>query len=116
VEFSKGRHNLRVIEGDALRSEFPPFDVCVANLPYQISSPFTFKLLGCSNKNFKCAVLMFQLEFAERLLARVGDKLYGRLTINTQLFCKVTRVCKVARGSFNPPPEVKLHSKRVEKI
>ena len=31
--------------GDVLKTELPFFDVCVANLPYQISSPFVFKLL-----------------------------------------------------------------------
>lgn len=37
--------NLTVCEGDTLKQTWPPFQVCVANLPYQISSPFTFKLL-----------------------------------------------------------------------
>ena len=31
--------------GDVLKSDLPFFDVCVANLPYKISSPFVFKLL-----------------------------------------------------------------------
>ena len=99
-----GRTNLRVLEGDAIKTTFPKFDVCVANLPYQISSPFVFKLLASGD--FRCAVVMFQKEFAERLVAQVGEADYGRLAINTQLRCQVTRVCKVAKGSFNPPPEV----------
>lgn len=49
---------------------------------------------------------MFQKEFAERLVAETGDNLYGRLALNVRLFSKVTRVCKVDRGSFNPPPKV----------
>ena len=100
-----GRNNLRVIEGDAIKTTFPQFDVCVANLPYQISSPFVFKLLAHRPK-FRCAVVMFQKEFAERLVAKVGEENYGRLAVNTQLFCNVTRVCLVSRGSFNPPPMV----------
>merc|ERR1711920_246346 len=100
-----GRTNLEVKEGDTLRQEWPIFDVCAANLPYQISSPFTFKLLA-HRPSFRCAVLMFQKEFAERLIAKVGDSQYGRLALNTSLFVKVSCVCKVSRGSFNPPPEV----------
>ena len=100
-----GRNNLKVIEGDAIKTNFPVFDVCVANLPYQISSPFVFKLLA-HKPRFRCAVVMFQKEFAERLVAKVGEENYGRLSVNTQLFCNVSRVCKVAKGSFNPPPEV----------
>lgn len=102
---SAGRPNLEVKEGDCLRIDWPAFDVCAANLPYQISSPFTFRLLA-HRPSFRCAVLMFQKEFAERLIADVGDSQYGRLAVNTRLFCKVSCVCKVARGSFNPPPEV----------
>ncbi|KAK2198422.1 bifunctional Ribosomal RNA adenine methyltransferase KsgA-Erm/S-adenosyl-L-methionine-dependent methyltransferase superfamily/Ribosomal RNA adenine methylase transferase [Babesia duncani] len=98
-----GYNNLTVIEGDALRTEYPKFDVCTANLPYQISSPFIFKLL--SHRPL-CAVLMFQKEFAERLLANTNEDKYGRLAINVRLFCTVTKVCKVAPGSFNPPPKV----------
>lgn len=100
-----GRMNLEVRDGDCLRSDWPVFEVCAANLPYQISSPFMFKLLA-HRPSFRCAVLMFQKEFAERLIAKVGEKQYGRLALNTSLFCKVSCVCKVSRGSFNPPPEV----------
>jgi 18S rRNA (adenine1779-N6/adenine1780-N6)-dimethyltransferase len=100
-----GRRNLEVLEGNALTTEWPTFQVCTANLPYAISSPFTFKLLA-HRPLFRCAVLMFQLEFALRLVAEVGDPNYGRLALNTKLFVKVSTVCKVSRGSFNPPPEV----------
>lgn len=102
----KGRsHKFKLLEGDCLKVPFPFFDVCVTNLPYNISSPFVFKLLT-HKPQFKCAVVMFQKEFAERLVAQVGDPFYGRLAVNVQLYCKVHRVCKVDRKSFNPPPDV----------
>jgi len=102
----KGRsHKFKLLEGDCLKVPFPPFDICATNLPYNISSPFVFKLLTHRPK-WRCAVVMFQKEFAERLVAQVGDPLYGRLAVNVQLYCKVHRVCKVDRKSFNPPPEV----------
>ncbi|OAF64558.1 hypothetical protein A3Q56_07733 [Intoshia linei] len=37
--------NVQIIHGDAVKCDLPYFDVCVANLPYQISSPIVFKLL-----------------------------------------------------------------------
>lgn len=102
----KGRsHKFKLLEGDCLKVPFPAFDICATNLPYNISSPFVFKLLTHRPK-WRCAVVMFQKEFAERLVAQVGDPLYGRLAVNVQLYCKVHRVCKVDRKSFNPPPEV----------
>ncbi|CEL98056.1 unnamed protein product [Vitrella brassicaformis CCMP3155] len=100
-----GYSNLEAKEGDALRTDFGRFDVCMANLPYQISSPFIFRLLA-HRPLFRSAVLLCQREFAERLVAEVGSEFYSRLAINTQLFCKVYRVCKVSAGSFTPPPQV----------
>ena len=43
--FRPSARKLQVLVGDVLKSDLPFFDVCVANLPYQISSPFVFKLL-----------------------------------------------------------------------
>ena len=49
----------------------PYFDVCVANIPYNISSPLLFKLLA-HRPMYRSAVIMFQEEFALRLTARYG--------------------------------------------
>lgn len=48
----------------------------------------------------RCALLMFQREFAERLVAKPGDKLYCRLSVNTQLLARVDHVMKVGATCF----------------
>lgn len=85
---------LQILVGDVLKTELPFFDICVANIPYQISSPLVFKLL-LHRPFFRCAVLMFQKEFAQRLVAKPGDKFYCRLSINTQLLARVDMLMKV---------------------
>jgi 18S rRNA (adenine1779-N6/adenine1780-N6)-dimethyltransferase len=105
VEGTKAEHNLEVIHGDVLKVELPYFDVCVANLPYQISSPFLFKMLA-HRPVFRCAVVMFQLEFAQRLTAKPGDELYCRLSVNCQLLARVENLLKVGKANFRPPPKV----------
>ncbi|CAI9766015.1 unnamed protein product [Fraxinus pennsylvanica] len=80
---------LKVIQGDVLKCDLPYFDICVANIPYQISSPLTFKLLS-HRPLFRCAVIMFQREFAMRLVAQPGDNLYCRLSVNTQLLARAS--------------------------
>ncbi|EFA78940.1 dimethyladenosine transferase [Heterostelium album PN500] len=97
--------HLEIILGDFLKVDLPYFDVCVANVPYQISSPLTFKLLA-HRPVFRTAVLMFQKEFALRLAASPGDSLYCRLSVNTQLLSKVTHLMKVGKNNFLPPPKV----------
>ena len=37
---------LQIIRGDVIKMEIPFFDICVANIPYDISSPLIFKLLS----------------------------------------------------------------------
>ena len=94
-----------MIQGDVLKVDLPYFDVCVANLPYNISSPFLFKMLSV-RPMFRAAVVMFQLEFAQRLSAKPGDDLYCRLSVNTQLLAKVENLLKVGKANFRPPPKV----------
>jgi 18S rRNA (adenine1779-N6/adenine1780-N6)-dimethyltransferase len=105
VQTMPNREKLQVVFGDFLKQDLPYFDVCVANVPYQISSSIVFKLLA-HRPTFRCAVLMFQREFALRLLAKPGDKLYCRLAANTQLLSKITHLIKVGRNSFRPPPAI----------
>ncbi|XP_076624217.1 putative dimethyladenosine transferase [Colletes latitarsis] len=104
---------LQIIIGDVLKTELPFFNLCVANIPYQISSPLIFKLL-LHRPLFRCAVLMFQREFAERLVAKPGDKLYCRLSINTQLLARVDLLMKVGKNNFRPPPKVESNVVRIE--
>ena len=72
----KFKDSAEIIEGDILTWDVPPIDVIVANLPYSISSPILFRLF---NYEWTRAILMFQEEFANRLVAKPGSKVYGRL-------------------------------------
>lgn len=103
----------QVIQGDVLKTDLPYFDICVANIPYQISSPLTFKLLN-HQPPFRCAVIMFQREFAMRLVAQPGDNLYCRLSANTQLRARVSHLLKVGKNNFRPPPKVDSSVVRIE--
>lgn len=175
-------HKLTIIHADVLTVTLPKFDICVANIPYQvphtalrdachaasgwtpayflysrllctvsslfcmqISSPLVFKLLYEANFRYArthcsvgthchfctcschfclsltfcarcrsmhmCAVpshcvLMFQREFALRLMSTAGSEDYCRLSISTALLADVTRLIDVDRNSFRPPPKV----------
>lgn len=95
---------LQVVRGNCLEQAFPYFDRCVANVPYAISSALIFKLLN--TPTFKCAVLMFQREFALRVCAQPGSDAYCRLSVNAQLLARCSHLMKISKNSFNPPPKV----------
>lgn len=104
---------LELVLGDVIKMpELPYFDVCISNTPYQISSPLTFKLLATSPTPRTC-ILMFQREFAMRLFAKAGDKLYSRLSVNAQMWATISHVMKVGRNNFNPPPQVESNVVRI---
>lgn len=96
---------LQVIRKDALRTEFPPFDIVVANIPYGISSPLVIKLVYGTTQ-FRSATLLLQKEFARRLLANPGESEYNRLAVNVKLVANVEFIMDVSKRDFVPCPKV----------
>ncbi|KAB8205442.1 ribosomal RNA adenine dimethylase-domain-containing protein [Aspergillus parasiticus] len=116
VQGTPAEKKLQIVLGDFVKtdlSQLPPFQICISNTPYQISSPLIFKLLSMPNPPKMC-VLMVQREFALRLVARPGDSLYSRLSVNVQFFSRVQHIMKVGRNNFRPPPQVESSVVRVE--
>jgi 16S rRNA (adenine1518-N6/adenine1519-N6)-dimethyltransferase len=95
---------LQLIHGDAIRCELPLFDIVVANLPYSASSKITFRLLAVG---FEVAVLMFQKEFAQRMMAPPGTPDTGRLSIMAQTYASIERILELSPGAFRPKPQVR---------
>lgn len=107
--------NVRVVQADfldvdlrdALRDEPRPLRVA-GNLPYNVSSPILFALLGAADEGrfFSDATLMLQKEVASRLAARPGRKEYGALAIQVGLTAEVEHLLTLPPGAFRPPPKV----------
>lgn len=95
--------NVDLINDDALKVDFPPFNKIISNLPYQISSPITFKFL---DYDFDLAVLMYQKEFADRMNGEVGSKNYSRLSAMLYFKCGVEKLTDVSCESFIPKPQI----------
>ena len=95
--------NVELINDDALKVEFPKFNKIISNLPYQISSPITFKFL---DYDFDLAILMYQKEFAARMNGEVGTKDYSRLSAMLYFKCDVEKMTEVSNESFIPKPQI----------
>lgn len=77
----------------------------VGNLPYNITSQILFDLLD-ARAVVREAVLMMQLEVAERLVAVPRTKAYGILSVQVQTFAVPDLLFKVSPNVFFPRPDV----------
>lgn len=138
---AQGRTHFTVIEIDPemvlyLREHLPPsagikiveqnflqFDLAqlpavptqfVSNLPYIDAAEILDKVLAWSH--FQTAVFMFQKEQAQKITAKPGEKGYGALSVLSQLRARISLICNVGKGCFNPPPKVDSRVLAFEKI
>ncbi len=98
--------NVLLIRADVLKVDFktlPKFNKIVSNLPYQISSPITFKFL---EYDFSQAILIYQKEFADRMVAKAGSKDYSRLSVGIYYKARCEIVETVPKTCFDPQPKV----------
>ncbi len=86
----------------------------VSNLPYIDAAEILGQVL--SYAHFKTAVFMFQKEQAQKITAKPGEKGYGALSVLSQLRARISFICNVGRGCFNPPPKVESRVLAFEKI
>ncbi len=111
---------LEVIESDVLKVDFaalarsmgqPRFAAganqirVVGNLPYNISTPILFHLLGCVD-SVQDQYFMLQKEVVDRMVARPSTSDYGRLSVMLQWRYEMENVLFVPPESFDPPPRV----------
>ncbi len=77
----------------------------IGNLPYNITTPLLFHLLGQS-ECISDMCFMLQREVVERICAQPDSKSYGRLSIMVQYQCEATQLFVVPPEAFDPMPKV----------
>ncbi len=95
---------VEIVEKD-IREVLPVrgYEKVAANPPYYLSSVI---LIGLARSDFERAVMTFQREFAERMVASPGSPDYGSLTVISSLLFNVRIVAIVGKRAFRPPPKV----------
>ena len=106
------RAELNVIEADVLKVDFAALALAqgqklrvVGNLPYNISTPILFHLLGAVEQVLD-QHFMLQKEVVQRMAAAPGNKDYGRLSVMLQWRYAIESVLDVPPEAFDPPPRV----------
>ena len=96
--------NLKLINRDLFSEQGLELDVFVSNLPYSKSRD-AFEWLATTK--FNRAVVMVQKEFAEKLLAKPGEKNYRAITAIASICFACEPLFDVPANAFEPPPKVK---------
>jgi 16S rRNA (adenine1518-N6/adenine1519-N6)-dimethyltransferase len=110
TEAAKAHGELSLVHSDVMNVDFTalaagtPFRL-VGNLPYNLSSPILFHALDHAAV-IRDMHFMLQKEVVDRMAAGPGSKVYGRLSVMLQAYCRVTSLFKVPPGAFRPPPKV----------
>ena len=98
-------NNIKIIQGDFLKNDEIlniKYDLVIANLPYNISSQILIKLTTSKLRPDRM-ILMFQKEFADRLL----EKKLNSLNSIINCFYKIEKKFEISSNSFYPPPKIK---------
>ncbi|MDQ6680169.1 MAG: 16S rRNA (adenine(1518)-N(6)/adenine(1519)-N(6))-dimethyltransferase RsmA, partial [Pseudomonadota bacterium] len=103
---------VEVVEADVLGVDFAALAArrgtrlrVVGNLPYNISTPILFHLLGAVD-SIADQHFMLQKEVVERMSAAPATKAYGRLSVMLQWRYDIESVLDVPPEAFEPPPRV----------
>ena len=118
LRYCNWAERLTVHEGDVLQFDFnqlrpnqleaeqpvPKLRV-VGNLPYNISSPILFALLGHIDE-VQDQTFMLQKEVVDRMIANPGHKEFGRLSVMLQAYYHMEHLLDVLPEAFSPPPRV----------
>ncbi len=113
-EMAAERSNVRLVYADALNLDWEALldeafgdaqGSVVANIPYSITTPLVERVLAVKRR-LRCAVLLVQLEVADRLAAPSNCKDYGSLSVFVQYHMRVEKAGNVGRTVFVPQPEV----------
>ena len=104
---------LNVVAADAKEVDYAALALSspvriVANLPYSVATPLLISWLKSNPWPpwFDRMVLMFQREFAERIVAPPGGKDYGRLSVLAQWRTEPCIVFTLPAAAFTPRPKV----------
>ena len=104
---------IRIINDDMMKipsKEYLKQNLIIfGNLPYNISTQILIKWIGIKDLNKSCIklVLMFQKEVADRIIATLNSKNYGRLSIISNWRMKIEKISDIEANCFNPPPKVR---------
>jgi len=105
-----GRPDVELVHGDVLEFDRarhvqdPERLRVIGNIPYNITSPIVFRLL--ERPRPLEIVLMVQGDVADRIVAPVGTRAYGALSVGVRAVADVRRLFGVGRRAFRPVPRV----------
>jgi len=108
---NKFKKRIIILNRDILEFEDSDIFTCktvvFGNLPYNISSQILLKfIINQNNFKYEKLIFMFQKELAERIIAKVNSKHYGRLSIISGWKFDIKKIIDIKPNCFQPKPKV----------
>jgi len=96
-------YKVEIINKNFLKVNIPKEVTLIAgNIPYHLSGKITQKILQTGKR----CIILYQKEFAQRLVAHPGNKEYSRISVLAQTMSKPKLFFNVNKHDFVPVPKV----------
>jgi len=105
-EYTSKIENLKLTQGDFLKTEVPFYNKVISNIPYTMTGPIISKILLV--EKIPELYLIIERTLAYRIIAKPNDKNYSRLSVSVNTFVKPTIIKEVKAHCFYPIPKIKL--------
>lgn len=98
--------NVEIINADALKSNIPPHDKIVSNIPYTITGPilehFFYK------ENSPVGIMIIENSLSKRIIDIKKYKNFSRIGVTFNAFMSIMSKSQISRNSFYPIPNIDL--------
>ena len=108
----KFHDKIKIINEDFLNLNYKNISIdkliIYGNLPYNVSTEILIRFITENEKfkSFKKLIFMFQKEVAERIIAKINSKKYGRLSVIANWRLNIKKEFDISPNSFFPIPKV----------
>ncbi|MCJ7649752.1 MAG: 16S rRNA (adenine(1518)-N(6)/adenine(1519)-N(6))-dimethyltransferase RsmA [Candidatus Lokiarchaeota archaeon] len=98
--------NVEIINADALKSNIPPHDKIVSNIPYTITGPILENFFY--KENSPVGIMIIENSLSKRILDPKKYKNFSRIGVTFNAFMDLINKYQISRNCFYPIPSIDL--------
>ncbi|MBY9018454.1 MAG: hypothetical protein KGD66_06440 [Candidatus Lokiarchaeota archaeon] len=99
--------NVEIINADALKSDIPPHDKIVSNIPYTITGPI-LEIFYYNGENSPVGIMIIENSLSKRISDLKKYKNFSRIGVTFNAFMDLINKYQISRNCFYPIPGIDL--------